>query len=146
MLLKVVNKSKVSPSLLRPNQALWAKLYDCCPSPKGTRPAKQCPWKLPREASLLTHLKLVHQGDITLSLWPEIPPETAERLLETEVPDVCPDWPLCSSFEFWRSCTRYPIAKNSVTATYKRGGHSSRSVGMGLLGQKKQRCAQDERS
>lgn len=54
-------------------------------------------------------------------------PWNSKPLLETGVPKACPNWPLCSSFWVLESCTSYPIAKNSVTAPHKRGGHCNRS-------------------
>lgn len=62
--------------------------------------AKQGKQKLLRDASLLTHLKLIDQGGIILSMWPEILPETANHSWKQESPKPAPTGPCAPVLSF----------------------------------------------
>lgn len=125
--------------MLCPRQALRVERYAYCPSPKGMAPAKQCRQKLPRDASLLTHLKLIHQGDIILSMWPEILPETANRSWKQESPKPTPAGP-CGPVLSFGDPTQVIQLQKTQLSHLTRGGHR-REVPGRAAGAKKPACA-----
>ena len=127
---------KVSSSELCPKQALRVEWYAYCPSPKGMAPAKQGRQKLPRDASLLTHLKLTDQGGIILSMWPEILPEIANHSWKQEFPKPAPAGPCAPVLSFGDPAQVIQLQKTQVIAPHKRGGHCSRSPRQGCQGRR----------
>ena len=119
----VLTKLMVSPSELCPKQALRVERFAYCPSPKGMAPAKLCRQQLPRDASFLTHSKLIHQGDIILSMWPEILPETANRSWKQESPKSPTQ--LAPVVQFWVLEILHKLSncKKTQLSHLTRGGH-----------------------